>query len=55
MRGVALEPGTHRVIFEYRPWTFRVGLWISLASAVFLLAGFAASRFKRRRPSSDPA
>jgi uncharacterized membrane protein YfhO len=28
-RGVVLEPGEHDVRFEYEPWTFTLGLWIS--------------------------
>jgi hypothetical protein len=30
MRAVFLEPGTHTVTYEFRPLSFRIGLWISL-------------------------
>ncbi|MCX5790255.1 MAG: YfhO family protein [Elusimicrobia bacterium] len=36
-RTVRLEPGTHRVVFEYKPLSFRIGLLISaLAWAIWL-------------------
>jgi uncharacterized membrane protein YfhO len=29
LRAIYLPEGEHRVSFLFRPWTFRVGLWIS--------------------------
>ncbi len=44
-RGVALEPGTHTVVMEYRsPW-IRKGLWVSLGSLLCLVVGLTAYRF----------
>jgi uncharacterized membrane protein YfhO len=28
-RAVELTPGVHKVRFEYAPWSFKLGLWIS--------------------------
>lgn len=53
MRGVVLEPGEHRIRFEYRPWTVNAGLWISGLSALLLLA--AAVRAGRPRRGLSPA
>jgi hypothetical protein len=47
-RGVYLPPGEHRVVFTYTPWTWRVGLGISVATALLLLAG-GATGWRRRR------
>jgi hypothetical protein len=35
-RGIALTPGTHRIVFHYQPWSFRIGTW--LAAAALLIA-----------------
>jgi hypothetical protein len=35
-RGIALEPGSHHVVFRYRPWTFYTG--VVLAAVALLLA-----------------
>ena len=41
MRGVILEPGQHRIVFEYSPTSFYVGAWISvLAWALVLIVVF---------------
>jgi len=47
-RALPIESGTHRVAMVYKPFSFRVGLWASLAS-VAVLAGLAFRRglFKR--------
>ena len=37
MRGVALRAGTHRLVFEYRPLSFRLGMALSVLG----LAGLA--------------
>jgi len=36
-RAVAVEPGTHEVVFSYRPRSFTIGLWVSS----LILAGMA--------------
>lgn len=41
-RAVAVPRGRHRVVFEYRPVSFRVGGWISGASVLLLGMGFIA-------------
>jgi hypothetical protein len=38
LRGVVVPAGTHRVRFEFRPWTVYTGLLISAGSLVFLAA-----------------
>ena len=30
--GVMIPPGPHRVILVHRPWSFRIGLWLSIVS-----------------------
>ena len=35
VRAVALEPGSHEVVFTYRPWSWRIGKTISLVSILF--------------------
>jgi uncharacterized membrane protein YfhO len=37
-KGVALEPGRHRVRFEFAPWRFRWGAVLSIAGALIVLA-----------------
>jgi len=42
-RGVATPAGIHEIVFEYRPVSFLVGMWVSLASlALLTLAGIVA-------------
>jgi hypothetical protein len=36
-RGVPAPAGTHRVRFEYRPWSLRIGALLTLVSAVALI------------------
>jgi hypothetical protein len=43
-RGVHLPAGDHRVTFVYKPRGFRVGLVVSLAGLLFLVAGFVVAR-----------
>lgn len=38
-RAVALPPGHHDVEMEYRPLSVRAGMWVSVATALFLAAG----------------
>ncbi len=52
LRTLRLGPGRHRVLFEYRPKSFRRGLGITLMSAMALALG---SLFGRRRTrAGDP-
>jgi len=53
LRAVPLGPGRHRFRLEYSPWGFRVGRWVSGASAAVLL-GLAIGCVWRRR-SARPA
>ena len=41
-RGVLLGPGNHRVIFEFVPWSFRIGMAVSILALGLLI--FAAAR-----------
>lgn len=38
LRGVAVEPGEHRIVMTYEPWSWRVGWIVSLLAALGLLA-----------------
>jgi hypothetical protein len=59
MRGVALQPGVHRVRYAYAPRALAAGIQISLASAIvaLLLAGWGAWRkvVAPRDPDGTPA
>ena len=47
LRGVTLEPGAHTLEFDYRPWTVRLGLAVSLGAALVLLVAFAFRAWRR--------
>src|SRR5262249_44660662 len=55
MRGAAVKAGTHRLVYTYKPLSFRVGGFISLASlGVCLFVGIAVpSRASGRDPRSS--
>ena len=36
-RAVSLEPGTHTIVFEYRPDSFLIGAMVSAASFIMLI------------------
>jgi len=38
LRAIEIEPGEHTVVFEFKPASFRTGLWISLFSIALSLA-----------------
>jgi len=40
-RRVRLEPEDESIVFFYQPWAFRIGLFASLVSGLFILLGFA--------------
>ena len=46
-RGVFAPAGEHRIVFRYRPWSYRAGMLISLGTAGILLTVVAASARKR--------
>lgn len=46
-RGVELSPGEHHVEFEYEPWSFTLGLRISLLTIVLLVLVSLALSIKR--------
>jgi hypothetical protein len=47
-RGVALEPGHHRVEFDYDPVSFKIGWVISLLTATLLVVVPVVGRIRRR-------
>jgi len=51
MRGVALSPGTHRVVFQFRSKAVRLG-WLLTATGLALLAGAALLLAFGRRTSN---
>ena len=46
MRGAAVEAGSHRLVYNYRPRSFRLGMRVSLA-ALAVIALWATSRYAR--------
>lgn len=42
-RAIRLEPGTHEVVFRYRPVSVRLGAWVSGLGVLLCLAGLAWS------------
>jgi len=48
-RGIVLPEGKHTVTFEYRPWTFRLGVIVSVVTLVasWLYAAFLVVRTRR--------
>jgi hypothetical protein len=48
-RAVALGPGSHRVVFSYRPLSFFLGLMISLGTAILLAGALLWFKIRRRR------
>lgn len=55
VRAVAIPSGPCRVEFLYRPWGFRLGLWLSLATWSCLLLAAAHSFWKRKQPPNRKA
>ena len=53
LRGVAVPAGERRVRFEFRPRSFRVGAWVSLASLLLVAACSAALGARARTGSRD--
>jgi hypothetical protein len=43
MRGAAVEAGPHRLVFNYRPRSFRWGMRISLSALVAVIVAFGAT------------
>ncbi|MDH3972698.1 MAG: YfhO family protein [Deltaproteobacteria bacterium] len=48
-RAIYLPEGKHKVTFVFDPWPYKVGLWLSLATFVFL-AGAIAMRVRGGKP-----
>ena len=48
-RALRLEPGRHRVLFLFQPWTVRAGLGISLLAWVGLFGLFLICGYNRRK------
>ena len=59
VRAVPLEPGSHQVIFTYRPWPWRIGATASMVSlllvAVALLLGRRHSCLRWQVSSKEPS
>lgn len=49
MRGVLLQPGSHRIVFEYRPRLLKIGLLISLLTVMLLASVLVFDGLQRRR------
>ncbi len=48
MRGLTLDPGTHRVVFTYKPLSFRIGGTATLASLGVLVLALLVSAARRK-------
>ena len=53
LRSVFLEPGSHTIRLEFRPRSFRLGLFITLAVSTLLILGVVIGAFlDKRKPES---
>lgn len=52
-RGVEIPEGRHRLTFEYRSPSFRLGVWASVAALLAIAAVLAAPRLARRTRPGD--
>jgi hypothetical protein len=55
LRGVPLAPGHHHLRMEYRPASFVIGAWLSLAGSAAWLAAAGMLLWRRRRPGDSGA
>jgi hypothetical protein len=55
LRGVPLAPGHHHIRMEYRPASFVIGVWLSLAGAAAWMAAAGVLLWRRRRPDDNCA
>mgnify|MGYP002638953834 CR=1 FL=1 len=51
-RAVEVSPGTHTILWAYRPASLRIGIWIS-AAAILVLLAVGHVRFWHFRPTPD--
>ena len=49
LRGVVIGPGSHTIVYSYRPASWTVGWIISLVTALALLAAVGSALVARRR------
>jgi len=49
LRGVVVPAGRHRVEFRFDPLSFRIGVWISVATLVVVSAWLIRANFKRSK------
>jgi uncharacterized membrane protein YfhO len=47
-RAVSLDEGEHTVVFEYVPLSFRLGVWITAAAVLLLVAGLGIGSTRGR-------
>jgi hypothetical protein len=55
LSAVYLEEGSHTVELRYEPWTFQVGLWVSIVTLLLVIGSFMLHlvRGRRRQESSE--
>ncbi len=53
LRGLYLDPGPHKVQLVYQPWTFKVGLWISLTTLAGLVVCLIVYLLRLRKSIRD--
>lgn len=54
MRGAAVPPGDHVLIYEYSPWSFRIGLMISTVGLAAVAGVGLAARRRTAAPGPGP-
>jgi len=53
MRAVRLEPGTHTVAFVYRPMSFRIGWWVTVAAVLGCIVALGIGWVRRGAGGRD--
>lgn len=49
LTGIPVSPGNHSVVIEYSDWTYRAGIWVSIASAAVFAVVVALYEIHRRK------
>jgi len=47
-RALPIPAGRHKVTFSYRPLSFKIGVWVSIATLIFIIAGLVYMRLKKQ-------
>jgi hypothetical protein len=52
-RAIQLDPGDHTVVFQYAPFSFYAGAWITAGAIALLALGWGYAMWRRRRGMAD--